>query len=131
MRSHTFEAAGSSETGRLLVAISGSPSFKSGMTSDSFQRLGKTDDIRERFTISLRIGKMHGRASLITARLVRCNSFQLCHFLLLRWRCRRHLMRGSCFSAGSRFFPADTVVLRGGCLAGFEDFSFVLLNYGL
>ena len=62
-----FEAADSSETGQLLVAISGSPSFKSGMTSDSCQRLGKTDDIRERFTISVRVGKMHGRASLITA----------------------------------------------------------------
>ena len=63
MCSHTFEAAGSSETGRLFVVISGSPSFKSGITSDSFQRLGKTDDIRERFTISVNVGKMHGRAT--------------------------------------------------------------------
>ena len=67
MRSHTFEAAGSSETGRLFVAISGSPSFRSGITSDSFQRLGKTDDIKERFTISVNVGKMYGRASFITA----------------------------------------------------------------
>ena len=35
-------------------------------------------------------------------------------------------------SAGSRFFfPAVTVVLGGACLACFEDFSVVLLNYGL
>ena len=29
------------------------------------------------------------------------------------------------------FFPAVTVVFHGGCLACFEDFSVVLLNYGL
>ena len=29
------------------------------------------------------------------------------------------------------FFPAVTVALRGGCPACFEDFSVVLLNYGL
>ena len=29
------------------------------------------------------------------------------------------------------FFPAVTFVFRGGCLACFEDFSVVLLNYGL
>lgn len=29
------------------------------------------------------------------------------------------------------FFPAVAVVFRGGCLACFEDFSVVLLNYGL
>jgi len=68
MHLHTFEAAGKSDTRQLLlVAFSGSPSFKSGMTSDSFQQLGKTDDIRERFTISVRVGKMHGSMSLITA----------------------------------------------------------------
>ena len=65
MRSPTFEAAGNRDTKRLLVAISGSPSSKSGMTSDSFQRFGKTDDIRERFTISVIVGKMHCRAFLI------------------------------------------------------------------
>ena len=36
------------------------------------------------------------------------------------------------FSGQSFFFPAVTVVLRGGFLACFrEDFSVVLLNYGL
>ena len=69
MRSHTFEAAGNRDTRRLLVAISGSPSSKSGMTSDSFQRFGKTDDIRERFTISVIVGKMHCRAFLINSDL--------------------------------------------------------------
>ena len=29
------------------------------------------------------------------------------------------------------FFPAVTVVPRGGCIACFEDFSVLLLNYGL
>ena len=67
MRSNIFEAAGNRDTRRLLVAISGSPSFKSGMTSDSFQRIGKTDDIREWFSISVIVGKMHCRAFLITA----------------------------------------------------------------
>ena len=32
---------------------------------------------------------------------------------------------------GSRFFPAVTVVFRVRCLACSEDFSVVLLNYGL
>ena len=35
------------------------------------------------------------------------------------------------FSGQSFFFPAVAVVLRGGFLACFEDFSVVLLNYGL
>ena len=34
-------------------------------------------------------------------------------------------------SEGSRFFPTVTVILRRGCLACFEDFPVVLLNYGL
>ena len=35
------------------------------------------------------------------------------------------------FSSGQSFFyPAVAVVFRGGCLACFEDFSVVLLNYG-
>ena len=29
------------------------------------------------------------------------------------------------------FFPAVTVVFRGGCLACLEDFSVALLNYGM
>ena len=66
MRSHPLEAAGSNDTGRLQLGISGSPSFKSGMTSDSFQHVGKTDDRREQFTISVSVGKIQGRASLIT-----------------------------------------------------------------
>ena len=40
---------------------------------------------------------------------------------------RQLLFRGqSCF-----FFPAVTVVSRGGCLACLEDFSVVFLDYGL
>ena len=37
------------------------------------------------------------------------------------------------YSGESLFFPAVTVAFRGGlgCLACFEDFSVVLLNYGL
>ena len=35
------------------------------------------------------------------------------------------------FSGQSFFFPAVTVAFRGGCLACFEDFSVVILNYGL
>ena len=40
-------------------------------------------------------------------------------------------MRQLFFSGQSFFFPVVTVVLRGGFLACFEDFSVVLLNYGL
>ena len=35
------------------------------------------------------------------------------------------------FSEDSRFFPAITVVFRGGCLACLENFSVVFLDYGL
>ena len=51
MRSHTFEAAGNSDTGRLLVAISGSPSFRSGTTSDLFQRACKKQFQTEKSTL--------------------------------------------------------------------------------
>ena len=35
------------------------------------------------------------------------------------------------FRGQSFFFPAVTFVFRGGCVACLEDFSVVLLNYGL
>ena len=52
--------------GRLLFATSWSPSFNSGMTSASFQIVGKTDIKREQLTISVIVGRIHGRASFIT-----------------------------------------------------------------
>ena len=39
---------------------------------------------------------------------------------------RQLFFRGQWF-----FFPAVTVVFRGGCLACFKNFSVVLLDYGL
>ena len=66
IRSQTFEVARSNDTGRLLCAISSSPSLGSGTTSAIFQATGKTDDNKERFTISVRIGKIQGKASLMT-----------------------------------------------------------------
>ena len=65
-RSQIFDAAGSNETGRLLFGISWSPSFRSGMTSDIFHAAGKTDDNKDRFTMSVSTGRMQGSASLIT-----------------------------------------------------------------
>ena len=52
--------------GRLLLAISWSPSFNYGTTSDFFQADGKTEVNKERLTITVRIGRIHGRASLST-----------------------------------------------------------------
>ena len=68
MRSHTFEAAGSSDTGRLLLL------FRDLLPSKAEQPLSPSsdlekhwDDIREQFTISVRAGKILGRASFVTA----------------------------------------------------------------
>ena len=64
--SHTLDATGKSETGQLLLAILWSPSFNNGTTSDFFQADGKTEVNKERLTITVRIGRIHGRASLST-----------------------------------------------------------------
>ena len=53
-------------TRRLLFASSWSPSLGRGTTSDIFQAAGKTDDNKERFTISVKIGRIQGKASLMT-----------------------------------------------------------------
>lgn len=65
-RSHTLDATGKSETGRLLLAISWSPSFNNGTTSDFLQANRKTEVNKEWLTITVRIGRIHGRASLST-----------------------------------------------------------------
>ena len=65
-RSHTLDATSKSETGRLLLAMSWSPSFNNGTTSDFFQANRKTEVNKERLTITVRIGRIHGRASLST-----------------------------------------------------------------
>lgn len=49
-----------------MFAISWSPSLGRGTTSDVFQAAGKADDNKERFTISVRIGRIQGKASLMT-----------------------------------------------------------------
>ena len=43
-----------------------SPSLGIGTTSDVFQAAGKTDDNKERFIVSVRIGRIQGKASLMT-----------------------------------------------------------------
>ena len=63
--SHTLDATGKSETGQLLLAILWSP-FNNGTTSDFFQADGKTEVNKERLTITIRIGRIHRRASLST-----------------------------------------------------------------
>lgn len=50
-----------------MFASSWSPSLGRGTTSDIFQAAGKTDDNKERFTISVRIGRIQGKASLMSA----------------------------------------------------------------
>ena len=65
-RSQILDRAGSSDTGRLLLATSWSPSFNIGITTDSFQADGKTDVKRDLFISSVRTGSITGRASLIT-----------------------------------------------------------------
>ena len=40
--------------------------FNNGKTSDIFQAVGKTDDNKDRFTIFVSTGRIHGSASLIT-----------------------------------------------------------------
>ena len=66
-RSHIFDIAGSKETGRLLFANSWSPCFGSGTTFDIFQEAGNTEGNNEWFTMSVNAGKIHGKASLMTA----------------------------------------------------------------
>ena len=53
-RSHTLDATGKSDTGRLLLALSWSPSFNNGTTSDFFQADGKTEVNKERLAITVR-----------------------------------------------------------------------------
>ena len=52
--------------GRLLFATSWSPSLSNGTTSAFFHAAGKTEDNNERFTMSVKVGRILGRASLIT-----------------------------------------------------------------
>ena len=54
------------ETGRLFFGISWSPSFRSGMTSDIFHAAVKTDDNKDRFTMSVSTEKKQGSVFLIT-----------------------------------------------------------------
>ena len=69
MRSHILEAAGSNETGRLLFANLwlSSLSLISGIISANFHSFVNMDYCSELLTISVKIGKIHGSASLITA----------------------------------------------------------------
>ena len=53
-------------SGRLLLAVSWSPSFNTGITTDSFRAEGKTDVKSDLFISSVRTGSITGRASLIT-----------------------------------------------------------------
>ena len=66
-RLHTMEleAADNNDTGRLSFVISRSPSFRSGITSASFQADGNAEVNKEWFGISVRIGRMAGRASFL------------------------------------------------------------------
>ena len=69
MRSHILEAAGSNETGRLLFAISwlSSLSLIRGIVSANSHSFRNMDDCSKLLTISVKIGRIHGSASLITA----------------------------------------------------------------
>ena len=58
--------------------------------------------------------------------LVQCNSSHCVTVLL-----RSLGVADDTRSEVSHFFSAVTVVFRGGCLAWLEDFSVVLLDYGL
>ena len=59
-----LEAA--TQGGYCLRVRACSPSLGRGTTSDIFQAAGKTDDNKERFTISVKIGRILGKASLMT-----------------------------------------------------------------
>jgi hypothetical protein len=64
--SHIFYAIANVERGRLLDATSRSPSFKSGMTSASFQTSGYVEDIRDLLIILVNGIRIVGNESFIT-----------------------------------------------------------------
>lgn len=64
-RSQIWHGAGRSDTGRLLLGISWSPSFKIGTRSNSFQAEGKTVIKSEWFTMSVRTARITRRPPLL------------------------------------------------------------------